>query len=338
MLGNWTGERLHRKQLKESIITANIEIRLFESEQTPPPGCYIGLRVFLFDNWEMVWTDEVTKGIETIEPGAIRNDQLNSSDFTIGFEFSEKVVSLARIVNGEGAACKADAKSLYFIFKVPDTLEGNSVIEVIRNGWCKGCKVRFATYYENKDFVRFMRMKDGTKTAFIFSVIKIAELTGILLQPKEGVFDITPLREFCRSQRPIYRLKVYGLEHFDRVAENGQKLYIPGANPFVIAAFAYLHDIERNDSESDPGHGERTAELIDRIRPIYLADFSDVEIQLLKDACRLHENPRQTGNATIDICLDSDRLDLTRLGIYPDPETMVTEKGALLAAELSRDQ
>ena len=122
------------------------------------------------------------------------------------------------------------------------------------------------------------------------------------------------------------------------MAENGQKLYIPGANPFVIAAFAYLHDIERNDSESDPGHGERTAELIDRIRPIYLADFSDVEIQLLKDACRLHENPRQTGNATIDICLDSDRLDLTRLGIYPDPETMVTEKGALLAAELSRDQ
>jgi hypothetical protein len=52
----------------------------------------------------------------------------------------------------------------------------------------------------------------------------------------------------------------------------------------------------------------------------------------------LHENPRQTGNATIDICLDADRLDLTRLGIYPDPETMVTEKGALLAAELSRDQ
>ena len=141
MLGNWTGERLHRKQLKESIITANIEIRLFESEQTPPPGCYIGLRVFLFDNWETLWSDEETNGIVTIEPGAIKKDQWIDYDFTIGFEFSEKVVSLALIVNGEGAACKADAKSLYFIFKVPDTLEGNSVIEVIRNGWCKGCKV-----------------------------------------------------------------------------------------------------------------------------------------------------------------------------------------------------
>ena len=332
------GENLHGKRLKERTITANIEIRLFESEQTPPPGCYIGLRVFLFDNWETIWTDEVTKGIETIEPGAIRNDQLNSSDFTIGFEFSEKVVSLARIVHGEGAACKADAKSLYFIFKVPDTLEGNSVIEVIRNGWCKGCKIQFATYYENRDFVRFSRMKDGTKTAFIFSVIKIAELTGVLLQPKEGVFDITPLREFCKSQRPIYRLKVYGLDHFERVAQNGEKLYIPGANPYVIAAFAYLHDVERNDSKSDPGHGERTAKLIDRIRSACLADFSDVEIQLLKDACRLHETTRQTGNRTIDVCLDADRLDLPRFGIYPDPQTMATEKGALFAAELKRNK
>ena len=338
MLANWTGERLHRKQLKESIITANIEIRLFESDQTPPPGCYIGLRVFLFDNWEMVWTDETTKGIETIEPGAISNDQLNNSDFTIGFEFSEKVVSLVRIANGEGAACKVESKSLYFIFKVPDTLEGYSVIEVIRNGWCKSCKVQFATYYENRDFVRFSRMKDGAKTAFVFNVIKVAEITSLLLQAKEGYFDITPLREYCKKQRPIYRLKVYGLDHFERVAQNGEKLYIPGANPYVIHAFAYLHDLERNDNVKDPGHGERTAKLIDRIRGKYLTDFSDVEIQLLKDACRLHETTTQTGNRTIDICLDADRLDLPRLGIYPDPDTMATGKGALLAAELSRNK
>ena len=250
----------------------------------------------------------------------------------------EKVVSLVRIVNGEGAACKVESKSLYFIFKVPDTLEGNSVIEVIRNGWCKSCKVQFATYYENRDFVRFSRMKDGAKTAFIFNVIKVAEITSLLLQAKEGYFDITPLREFCKKQRPIYRLKVYGLDHFERVAQNGEKLYIPGANPYVIAAFAYLHDVERNDSKSDPGHGERTAKLIDRIRPICLADFSDVEIQLLKDACRLHETTRQTGNRTIDICLDADRLDLPRFGIYPDPQTMATEKGALFAAELKRNK
>ena len=109
------GENLHRKWIKDRAITTNIEIRLFESDQTPPPGCYIGLRVFLFDNWETLWSDEETKGIETIEPGAIKNDQWKDYDFTIGFEFSEKVVSLDRIVHGEGAACKADAKSRYLI-------------------------------------------------------------------------------------------------------------------------------------------------------------------------------------------------------------------------------
>ena len=338
MKGDRIGENLYKKWIKERSVTPRFEIRLFESDQTPLPGCYIGLRVFLFDNRETLWSDEVIKGVERIAPGAITPDQLINYDFTIGFEFSEKIVSLARIVNGEGAACKVDRESLYFIFKVPDTLEGYSVIEVIKNGWCKICKVQFATYYENKNFVCFSRMKDGTKTALVFNVVKISELRGVLLQPKEGTFDIVPLRDFCISQRPNYRLKVYGLEHFDRVAENGQKLYIPGANPYVIHAFAYLHDLERNDNVKDPGHGERTAKLIDRIRGKYLTDFSDVEIQLLKDACRLHETTTQTGNRTIDICLDADRLDLPRLGIYPDPDTMATEKGALLAAELSRNK
>ena len=35
---------------------------------------------------------------------------------------------------------------------------------------------------------------------------------------------------------------------------------------------------------------------------------------------------------TIDVCFDSDRLDLPRAGITPDPAQMATKEGAEMAA------
>ena len=52
------------------------------------------------------------------------------------------------------------------------------------------------------------------------------------------------------------------------------------------------------------------------------------QIELLKDACALHTTCHRTGNPTIDTCFDSDRLDLPRVSILPDPERMATKEGA----------
>ena len=38
-----------------------------------------------------------------------------------------------------------------------------------------------------------------------------------------------------------------------------------------------------------------------------------------------------TSNPTIDACFDSDRLDLWRVGIIPDPDRLATEKGKEIA-------
>ena len=67
------------------------------------------------------------------------------------------------------------------------------------------------------------------------------------------------------------------------------------------------------------------------MQKIYLKDVSDEEIELLKDACRLHTTEHKTGNPTIDACFDSDRLDLWRVGIIPDPDRLATEKGKEIA-------
>ena len=41
-----------------------------------------------------------------------------------------------------------------------------------------------------------------------------------------------------------------------------------------------------------------------------------------------------SGNATIDVCFDADRLDLGRVGIVPNPKRMATEQGAYYAANI----
>lgn len=101
----------------------------------------------------------------------------------------------------------------------------------------------------------------------------------------------------------------------------------------VINAFAYLHDVERYDNGRDLQHGERAARVIDSIRHDLLGALSDTQIEKLKRACKQHTTTTKTGDVTIDICFDADRLDLYRVGIKPDPDRMATEAGRRLVLD-----
>ena len=124
---------------------------------------------------------------------------------------------------------------------------------------------------------------------------------------------------------------VHGIDHWDRVYENGLELITPKVKPLVVGLFAYLHDSCRLNDGDDVGHGERAAEFISTLRDNLLKDVSDGDIQLLRTACRLHTGTVSTGNPTIDACFDADRLDLWRVGVIPDPARMATEKGKEIA-------
>lgn len=119
----------------------------------------------------------------------------------------------------------------------------------------------------------------------------------------------------------------HGIVHWDRVYNFGQLLLTPDVNPLVVGLFAYLHDFCRENDGEDLQHGPRAAEIIDTLRETLLEDVSDEDIDLLKEACRLHTVVDNTGNPTIDACFDADRLDLGRVGIIPDPARLATEKG-----------
>lgn len=136
------------------------------------------------------------------------------------------------------------------------------------------------------------------------------------------------VREFAIRHARIDITSVHGITHWDRVANNGAKLHVPGADMDVVLCFAYLHDVERQDDGYDREHGPRAAVLIDEIRESLLGFLSDQQIALLKEACRLHTSCHQTGDPTVDTCFDADRLDLGRVDITPDPDKMATKEGA----------
>lgn len=140
--------------------------------------------------------------------------------------------------------------------------------------------------------------------------------------------NIEKVREFAIGHTKMGKESIHGIDHWDRVARNGEALHVPDADMEVVLSFAYLHDVERQSDAYDVEHGPRAAELIDQIRESVLSFLDDKQIGLLKDACTFHTTVSRTGNPTIDTCFDADRLDLPRVGITPDPNKMATKEGA----------
>lgn len=109
---------------------------------------------------------------------------------------------------------------------------------------------------------------------------------------------------------------IHGPDHWLRVLENGRALaaLTPGADPAVVELFALLHDSQRLDDDSDPGHGERAARCV---RALPGLGLDARRTALLAEACARHEKGEVSADPTIGCCWDADRLDLSRLHRRP---------------------
>ncbi|MCA9221659.1 MAG: hypothetical protein KDA71_15110 [Planctomycetales bacterium] len=117
----------------------------------------------------------------------------------------------------------------------------------------------------------------------------------------------------------------HGVSHWARVLENGLRLSgATGANLDVVRLFAVLHDSRRVNEGTDPDHGQRAADFAVSLRGIVF-NLPDDEFALLYRACAGHTHERTHPDATIQTCWDSDRLDLGRVGIMPQPSRLCTE-------------
>jgi uncharacterized protein len=126
---------------------------------------------------------------------------------------------------------------------------------------------------------------------------------------------------------------IHGLSHWQNVERNGILLAgKTGADLQALRVFAYSHDMCRENDGGDPEHGMRASQLLRKHAGSLLNEIDEKRIYRLCFACEHHTDMLRSGDLLIDTCFDADRLDLTRVGITPDPAKMATEAGAYYAA------
>ena len=139
-----------------------------------------------------------------------------------------------------------------------------------------------------------------------------------------------------QNEYPLDIGGVHGMNHWARVHEIGLKLSeLTGADPVVLELFAVFHDSRRLNEGRDPNHGQRGAALARSLWGEYFEATED-QLKLLCRACEghTHGKPSAQEDTTVLACWDSDRLDLSRVGITPDPKFLCTQ-GARTAEMIS---
>ena len=146
-------------------------------------------------------------------------------------------------------------------------------------------------------------------------------------------------REFLAWLRAQYQLDwlgIHGVRHWARVRATGLTLArTTGASPPVVELFSFLHDCARWDDGEDPEHGYRAGKLA-RVLNGDLFHLEQGELDVLVEALEGHDLIRWHGHPTIATCWDADRIDLSRVGVRPDPRFLCTEPGKRMALALPR--
>ena len=128
-----------------------------------------------------------------------------------------------------------------------------------------------------------------------------------------------------RAQYALDSDGIHGVSHWKRVLDNGLRLCgTTGADPKVVALFAFLHDSKRTNEGRDPDHGMRAASFAEELAGVAF-ELSVRDLERLVHACRLHSDGLTLGDITVVTCWDADRLDLGRVGIKPCPDALCTD-------------
>jgi len=132
------------------------------------------------------------------------------------------------------------------------------------------------------------------------------------------VNDYKDIIELAKQQYEHDINGTHGLQHWHRVFLNGQLLgNKENINPRIPGLFAFLHDCKRKNENRDPEHGLRASAFIKTL-DLDVLQISEDERQTLCYACEYHDKGMTDDNPIIGTCWDADRLDLMRVGIYPD--------------------
>lgn len=121
----------------------------------------------------------------------------------------------------------------------------------------------------------------------------------------------------------------HGIKHWESVFKHSQIL----ANHYEISSkvfelFALLHDSKREDEYQDINHGLRASVFVKELLVNDLIKLNKQDAERLIFACANHTVKNKTNplcdDLIVQICFDSDKLDLGRVWMTPDKNRMYT--------------
>ena len=137
------------------------------------------------------------------------------------------------------------------------------------------------------------------------------------------------------DRKHAIEFSVHGLDHWQRVERNG--LFLASqetGDSQVISLFALFHDSQRINDYEDPEHGVRGGVLASEFHAAGRLQITDQQLQLLIFACTHHTDIVLHNDPTVQCCWDGDRLDLTRIGVLPEPSMLNTATAKRIAESM----
>ena len=134
----------------------------------------------------------------------------------------------------------------------------------------------------------------------------------------------------------------HGINHWRRVYANTQKLSEHyNIESEVFELFALLHDSKRHDEFEDKHHGVRAAGYVQKLSRDGAITLDAKDTKRLIYACTNHttsdKNDPLYNDLIVQICFDSDRLDIGRVGYVVDPNYLATDYAKSLALNTKPD-
>lgn len=112
----------------------------------------------------------------------------------------------------------------------------------------------------------------------------------------------------------------HGPAHWRRVFRHGMRIADADdrVDRKVVGLFALLHDVKRETEWTDPEHGHRAALYMRKLREADRFRLTPEQFAMLFMALEFHSVGLVSSIPTVQACWDADRLDLGRVGVYPD--------------------
>ena len=140
-------------------------------------------------------------------------------------------------------------------------------------------------------------------------------------------YELAPLLEEAKN---VFGLDPawtkHGPNHWLQVEKNAIMLgeHTLGCDMEVARRFAILHDCRRQNEGSDPEHGARAAKFAQELHDRGVLGLNPGQLAILKYAMTHHNGGQVSGDPTIGVCWDADRLDLPRVGTNPNAALLST--------------